>query len=226
MLRNSAPTQSSGYAPSCSSLSSPLLCVDLDHDTFLKGASARSFINGASPKIMMFSSTFSARVSSPWDDDGHSDRPSTRSSNEPPDHAAHFRSRSTAHPHTNHPKRLSVFSGRSRSNTTTSTSSYRSPNSSMTSSMNSSVDGSFVSSQDERTSSALGLRDKPERSSRSFLARGSRILRRQGSKINVVATLDEEDEVDREKPHGDKAGRRGRQIDYRKSRKRKGNILN
>ncbi|KAJ5584058.1 uncharacterized protein N7459_003858 [Penicillium hispanicum] len=159
-----------------------------------------------------------SRVPSAWDDDGHSDPPSTRSSNEPPEHPAHFRSRSTAHvlAHAHSPKRLSVFSGRSRSNTTTSTSSHRSPNSSMTSSMHSSTDGSFASSHDERTGSALGLRDKPERSSRSFLARGSRILRRQGSKINIVATLDEEDEISWGKPRADKPdifGRRGRQVD-------------
>ncbi|CAI7637912.1 unnamed protein product [Penicillium manginii] len=129
------------------------------------------------------------QASPAWDDEGHSDPPSTRSSNDPPEHMAHIRSRSTAHAHS--PKRLSVFSGRSRSNTTTSTSSRLSPGSSMTS-----VDSS-VPSQDERTSSSLGMREKPDRSSRSFLARGSRILRRQGSKINIVATLDEEDEMDK-----------------------------
>ncbi|CAG8043931.1 unnamed protein product [Penicillium salamii] len=137
-----------------------------------------------------------------WDDDG-SDRPSTTSSNEQPEHAAHVRSRSTAH--TNSPKRLSVFSGRSRSNTTTSTSSRRSPGSSMTS------EGSIP---DERTVSSLGQRSDKDRSSRSFLARGSRILRRQGSKINIVATLDEEDEVDREKPRDRELfGRRSRHAD-------------
>jgi hypothetical protein len=45
----------------------------------------------------------------------------------------------------------------------------------------------------------LGVRSDKDKS-RSFLARGSRILRRQGSKINIVATLDEEDEADRERP--------------------------
>ncbi|CEJ54778.1 hypothetical protein PMG11_01072 [Penicillium brasilianum] len=140
-------------------------------------------------------STFS-RVPGHWDDDqsGHSDPPSTRSSNDPPEHAAHIRSRSTALAQS--PKRLSVFSGRSRSNTTTSTSSRRSPGSSMTS-----IDSS-VPSQDERAPSALAMRsDKSERSSRSFLARGSRMLRRQGSKINLVATLDEEDELERMPRH-------------------------
>jgi hypothetical protein len=81
------------------------------------------------------------------------------------------------------------------------------------------MDGS-LSSQDERTTSALGMRtERPDRSSRSFLARGSRILRRQGSKINIVATLDEEDENDREKPRekGDMFGRRSRQVEQRKS---------
>ncbi|KAJ5736561.1 uncharacterized protein N7483_001686 [Penicillium malachiteum] len=130
--------------------------------------------------------------------------PSTRSSNEPPEPFAHIRSRSTAQVNAHSPKRLSVFSGRSRSNTTNSTSSRRSPGSSMTS-----MDGS-VSSQDERTTSSLGMREKSDRSSRSFLARGSRILRRQGSKINIVATLDEEDEYDREKPRTEKSDMFGR----------------
>lgn len=147
-------------------------------------------------------------LSSPGDDGLYH-----RSSNDPPDHAAHIRSRSTAHAHS--PRRLSMFSGRSRSNTTTSTSSPLSAGSSMTS-----MDGSIPSS-DERTPSAMGLRsEKPDRSSRSFLARGSRILRRQGSKINIVATLDEEDELDREKSRTEKSdifGRhRGRQPDHRK----------
>jgi RNA polymerase-associated protein CTR9 len=34
---------------------------------------------------------------------------------------------------------------------------------------------------------------------KSLFSRGSRILRRQGSKFNIAATLDEEDEVEREK---------------------------
>lgn len=139
-----------------------------------------------------------------WDDG--SDRPSTNSSNEQPEHAAHIRSRSIAHAHS--PKRLSVFSGRSRSNTTTSTSSRRSPAASMD-----------VSSSEERTTSALGIRSDKDKPSRSFLARGSRILRRQGSKINIVSTLDEEDEADREKPRSEREifGRRSRHADNSKS---------
>ncbi|KAJ5765600.1 PAK-box/P21-Rho-binding [Penicillium odoratum] len=82
------------------------------------------------------------------------------------------------------------------------------------SSLTSSMDGSF-SSQDERTTSSLGMRaDRPDRSSRSLLARGSRILRRQGSKVNIVATLDEEDENDRDKPREkDMFGRRSRHVE-------------
>lgn len=87
-----------------------------------------------------------------------------------------------------------------------------------------SVDSS-VPSQDERTSSSLGMREKPDRSSRSFLARGSRILRRQGSKINIVATLDEEDEMDKSSradgtgngnANGGMFGRRARHQENRK----------
>ncbi|OJJ48798.1 hypothetical protein ASPZODRAFT_1320345 [Penicilliopsis zonata CBS 506.65] len=123
------------------------------------------------------------------------ERPSTRGSNEHSDHSGHLRSRSTAH--TQSPKRLSVFSARSRSNTTTSTtSSRRSPVSSITS-----IDASSIpSTHEERTGSAFGSRnDKQESVTKSILTRGSRILRRQGSKFNIVATLDEEDEGDRER---------------------------
>ncbi|RMJ22252.1 hypothetical protein PHISP_06870 [Aspergillus sp. HF37] len=120
------------------------------------------------------------------------DRPSTRASNDPPDHAVHGRSRSTAYAPS--PRRLSVFSGRSRSNTTTSTaSSFRSPASSMTS-----VDSLAV--PDDRTPPAPTARpERPESVTKSFFARGSRILRRQGSKFNISATLDEEDESERDK---------------------------
>jgi hypothetical protein len=64
------------------------------------------------------------------------------------------------------------------------------------------------------------MRPEKERS-RSLLARGSRILRRQGSKINIVATLDEEDELDRETQQAkmdrpDRFGRRARRTDNRK----------
>ncbi|RHZ61075.1 uncharacterized protein CDV56_108598 [Aspergillus thermomutatus] len=127
-----------------------------------------------------------------------SDRPSTRASNDPPEYTAHIRSRSTAHAHS--PKRLSVFSGRSRSNTTTSsTSSRRSPASSMTSA----DAASLPYSHEDRAGSSAGIRpDRPERHesmTKSLFSRGSRILRRQGSKFNIAATLDEEDEVEREK---------------------------
>lgn len=86
-----------------------------------------------------------------------------------------------------------------------------------------SVDSS-VPSQDERTSSSLGMREKPDRSSRSFLARGSRILRRQGSKINIVATLDEEDEMDKSRGDGNgnghgNGGMFGRRARHQENRK-------
>ncbi|CAI7642571.1 unnamed protein product [Penicillium glandicola] len=160
------------------------------------------------PMVTATMSTFPLAMTKSRDDDG-SDRPSTNSSNEHPEHAAHIRSKSIAHAHS--PKRLSVFGGRSRSNTTTSTSRL-SPSASMTS-----TDSSIAS--DERTSSSLGLRsdkqDKQDKPSRSFLARGSRILRRQGSKINIVATLEEEDEADRERarPERELFGRRSRHTD-------------
>ncbi|XHG00438.1 hypothetical protein AWENTII_003889 [Aspergillus wentii] len=125
------------------------------------------------------------------------DRPTTGASNDPLEHIAHVRSRSIAH--ANSPKRLSVFGGRSRSNTTTSTTSSRpSPASSMTS-----TDASSVPSvaQDDRTPSVSGPRtERSESVTKSLFFRGSRILRRQGSKFNIAATLDEVDEGEREKP--------------------------
>lgn len=115
-----------------------------------------------------------------WQDDGIV-RPSTTSTE--PEHT-HFRSRSTVQ--AQNPKRLSVFAGRSRSNTTSSFS-RRVPGTSM-----SSVGGS----PEERAPSAFAHREK-DKASRSFLARSSRILRRQGSRVNIVATLDEHDEIRR-----------------------------
>lgn len=142
-----------------------------------------------------------------------SDRPSTRASNDPPEHSVHVRSRSTAHAQS--PKRLSVFSGRSRSNTTTSTtSSRRSPASSMTS-----ADAASLPSQEERTAPVASARNERHGSmTKSLLNRGSRILRRQGSKFNIAATVDEEDEVERDKSRFEVFGRqKSRQSDARKS---------
>ncbi|RAL10112.1 uncharacterized protein BO97DRAFT_350313 [Aspergillus homomorphus CBS 101889] len=116
------------------------------------------------------------------------------SSGSPEQHSVHTRSRSTAHAQS--PKRLSVLSGRSRSNTTNSaTSSRRSPGSSMTS-----VEGPSLPAYEDRAGSSAGFRyDRSESVTKSLLSRGSRILRRRGSKFHIVSTLDEEDEVEREK---------------------------
>ncbi|PGG98995.1 hypothetical protein GX51_06492 [Blastomyces parvus] len=110
---------------------------------------------------------------------------------EPP---AVARSRSS----TRSPIRLSVFGARSRSNTaTSSSSSYRSPASSMTSGDT----ASRRSSQDGRTpsSSTSVASEKEASTTKSFLSRGSRILRRKGSKFSISSTLtlDEEDEMAR-----------------------------
>lgn len=136
----------------------------------------------------------------PWDD-ALNDPPSPRSFDSH-EHTTHFRSRSSATAHSQSPKRLSVFS-RSRSNTANtpsvvgSASSRHSPVSPMM------PTEEFIPQPEERSGSALGWRS--DRNSRSLLARGSRILRRQGSKVNVVATLDEEAEMaQQEKPLPDK----------------------
>ncbi|OJD17344.1 hypothetical protein ACJ73_08807 [Blastomyces percursus] len=99
---------------------------------------------------------------------------------------------------TRSPIRLSVFGARSRSNTaTSSSSSYRSPASSMTSGDT----ASGRSSQDGRTpsSSTSLVSEKETSTAKSFLSRGSRILRRKGSKFSISSTLtlDEEDEMAR-----------------------------
>lgn len=110
-----------------------------------------------------------------------------------PESPAVVRSRSA----TRSPIRLSVFGARSRSNTaTSSSSSFKSPASSMTS-----VDtGSRRSSQDGRTpSSSISASEKEAVTTKSILSRGSRILRRKGSKFSISSnlTLDEEDEMAR-----------------------------
>ncbi|KAL2013489.1 hypothetical protein VTN00DRAFT_1014 [Thermoascus crustaceus] len=141
------------------------------------------------------SSSFAKLPGARWGDE-HDPRyrPSTTASNDHPDHSLHIRSRSSANAHQS-PRRLSVFSGRSRSNTTTSTSSRQSPASSMTS-----TDASSLRSREGRSGSTAGISiaEKTERT-RAFFSRGSRILRRQGSKFSISATLDEEDEGDRER---------------------------
>ena len=101
---------------------------------------------------------------------------------------------------TENPKRLSVFGGRSRSNTATSaTSSYQSPATSMTSTDIS----SRRSSQDGRVplNPAIPFHERPDSVAKSLLSRGSRILRRQGSKFSLASslTLDEDEENERER---------------------------
>lgn len=64
----------------------------------------------------------------------------------------------------------------------------------------------------------MGMRPDKDRS-RSLLSRGSRMLRRQGSKINIVTTLAEEDEIRREPPRADTPNifsRRSRHVEQRK----------
>ena len=123
----------------------------------------------------------------------------------------HARSRSSAQvAFPQSPKRRSVFSARSRSNTTNSTanstnsSSRRSPASSLTSADAASSLPSLA--QDPSVMSASGPYPHPpprtERQdsiTKSLLYRGSRILRRQGSKFSISATLDEVDEGERER---------------------------
>ncbi|KAL4942867.1 hypothetical protein BDV06DRAFT_191304 [Aspergillus oleicola] len=128
------------------------------------------------------------------------DRPSTGASNsDTPDHSVHTRSRSAAH--TQSPKRLSVFSGRSRSNTTTSSStsshSSRRPPSSMVFSEHAPLPSAY---EDRAIPGAVPRHDRHESATKSLFQRGSRILRRQGSKVNMVGgSFEEEEEMERER---------------------------
>ncbi|KAL4805999.1 hypothetical protein BDV18DRAFT_15793 [Aspergillus unguis] len=147
------------------------------------------------------------------------DRPLTGASNsDTPDHSIHARSRSAAH--TQSPKRLSVFSGRARSNTTTSTpsltSSRRSP-SSMASNEHAPVPSPH---EDRPIPPAVPRHDRHESVSKSLFSRGSRILRRQGSKVNIVGTPEEEEDMDREKSRFDFGRRKSRTSDAHEQRKR------
>ncbi|KAL4974317.1 hypothetical protein BDW66DRAFT_140203 [Aspergillus desertorum] len=148
------------------------------------------------------------------------DRPSTgASSSDTPDHSVHMRSRSTAH--TQSPKRLSVFSGRSRSNTTTSTPSVTSSRRSQASSMTSNENAPLPFTHEDRTTSAAGVRhDRNESATKSLFSRGSRILRRQGSKVNMVGPLNEEEDAERDKSRFDFGRRKSRSNDNHEHMKR------
>ncbi|EAW12492.1 uncharacterized protein ACLA_009120 [Aspergillus clavatus NRRL 1] len=66
--------------------------------------------------------------------------------------------------------------------------------------MTSADTASLPSQDDSRSNSSVNLRsERHESMTKSLFSRGSRILRRQGSKFNIAATLDEEEEVEREK---------------------------
>ncbi|EER27432.1 hypothetical protein CPC735_027680 [Coccidioides posadasii C735 delta SOWgp] len=137
--------------------------------------------NTASSQILLSSSLYNDQVCRQL--------PPMSSSSTLPDTSAGIRLRSRAHS----PKRLSVFKNRSRSNTTNSTSSsYQSPASSMTS-----IDASSRrSSQDGRTLSSFFLPGEKEGLARSLISRGSRILKRQGSKTSLLAQQTIEPEED------------------------------
>jgi RNA polymerase-associated protein CTR9 len=111
-----------------------------------------------------------------------SQRPPTSSTSDFSDHSFHSRSKSSAN--VNSPKRLSMFSSRSRSNTTN-----------VSSAPTRQLPAESLTYGEHSVSPAPHEEKSSENVARSLLVRGSRILRRQGSKLNVVATtLEEEDE--------------------------------
>lgn len=125
--------------------------------------------------------------------------------NSNPYHEPHSRSRSSVQAFPaqvpSSPKRRSVFSARSRN---TSTSSHRSPPTTA---------AEPAPCQDVPAYHPPLRTERQDSLTKSLLNRGSRILRRQGSKFSISATLDEVDE-EREKPRFDVTdlfGRRSRQ---------------
>jgi hypothetical protein len=133
-----------------------------------------------------------SRTMSPdsWQDDvdSSSQRPPTSSTSDFSEHSFHSRSKSSVN--VNSPKRLSMFS-RTRSNTANVSSTRQIPTESLT--YGEQYTSPTTATHDEKAS---------EKVARSLLVRGSRILRRQVSKLNVIATtLEEEDD------YGKSAGR-------------------
>ncbi|KAF3407679.1 hypothetical protein DPV78_000738 [Talaromyces pinophilus] len=118
-----------------------------------------------------------------WQDDmDFSQRPPTSSTSDFSEHSFHSRSKSSAN--VNSPKRLSMFSSRSRSNTTN-----------VSSAPTRQLPAESLNYGEHPVSPVPHEEKTSENVARSLLVRGSRILRRQGSKLNVVATtLEEEDE--------------------------------
>lgn len=117
-----------------------------------------------------------------WQDEvDFAQRPPTSSTSDHSEHSFHSRSKSSAH--ITSPKRLSIFS-RARSNTAnlTSTTNRQLP----TVPLSYGEPSVYPMPTDEKAS---------DNATRSLLVRGSRILRRQGSKLNVAAPLEEEDEL-------------------------------
>ncbi|KAI1943920.1 hypothetical protein LOZ66_000507 [Ophidiomyces ophidiicola] len=122
-------------------------------------------------------------------------QPPTPSASTCPDPSSTVRPQSS----TNSQKRLSMFRSRSRSNTNASSaSSSQSPDLPMTSLDSSS---SRRSSQDGRTLSSFFLPAEKDGLGKSLMSRGSRMLKRQGSKSSLTSysAFEPEDEMSREK---------------------------
>lgn len=137
-----------------------------------------------------------SRTMSPdsWQDDvdSSSQRPPTSSTSDFSEHSFHSRSKSSVN--VNSPKRLSMFS-RTRSNTANVSSTRQIPTESLA--YDEQYTSPTTSTHDEKASDKAS-----DKVARSLLVRGSRMLRRQGSKLNVIATtLEEEDD------YGKSAGR-------------------
>lgn len=113
-------------------------------------------------------------------------RPQSSSTSVHSEHSSHSRSRSSAQVGT--PKRLSVFTGRSRSNTTSSTRTLEVARNSP--------------SPSPTTHGPGAEREK----TKSMLFRSSRILRRQGSKFAIAATLEEHVDDDNKSAKSDRVG--------------------
>jgi hypothetical protein len=83
--------------------------------------------------------------------------------------------------------------------------------------MTSNENGPLPFAPEDRTPSTAGVRhDRHESATKSLFLRGSRILRRQGSKVNMVGSLNEEDDAERDKSRFDFGRRKSRSNDNRK----------
>lgn len=175
----------------------------LDHEYDLTNANANAN-SGSDQGNHDYYSAYSAYNSNPYEEPEPQPQPQ-------PQHQSQARLSRSSIQAPSSPKRRSVFSARSRN---TSTSSHRSPSRAAVAEPAAGQDAAATAAAAAAATAYPPLRTERQDSlTKSLFNRGSRILRRQGSKFSISATLDEVDE-EREKPRFDVTdlfGRRSRQ---------------